>query len=281
MGVEIRQLDNLDLAEVTDFLAESEVENLFLLSRIRQAGLDPFALGCAFWGCYRDAQLVSICHDGANLCVSGDDDEAIAAFVKLIGARVHTCSIVGRKQIVEKLYRSLSSRYGNSWSQVRQYRKSQPLMVLTQPANHLANLPQAEVVEVGLADFHQYFSAAVDMYTEELGISPLTPGNGYANYIKTLITNGRSFALFGDGQILFKADIGAIGPNSCQLQGVWVKPQYRGKGIGKAAIAAVSRICLDRYGAVSLYVNDFNRRARHIYSQLGYQTWAELATVLY
>lgn len=46
-------------------------------------------------------------------------------------------------------------------------------------------------------------------------------------------------------------------------------------------MAQVVRLCLRAYPVVSLYVNDFNTRARRLYERVGFRTVSELATVLY
>ena len=56
--------------------------------------------------------------------------------------------------------------------------------------------------------------ACVAMFTEEVGVSPIT-GDGGASYrarLAQLIRSGRAFARIEDGQVIFKAEIGAVDP---------------------------------------------------------------------
>ena len=39
---------------------------------------------------------------------------------------------------------------------------------------------------------------------------------------------GRAFARIEDGEVVFKAEIGAVTPQACQIQGVWVRPRGGG-----------------------------------------------------
>ena len=68
--------------------------------------------------------------------------------------------------------------------------------------------------------------ACVAMFTEEVGVSPVTADGGalYRSRIAELIRGGRSFARIEDGRVVFKAEVGAVTPAACQLQGVWVPP---------------------------------------------------------
>lgn len=60
-----------------------------------------------------------------------------------------------------------------------------------------------------------------------------------------LVGTGRSFArLDQNGRVVFKAEIGAATTQACQIQGVWVAPEYRGQGFAAPGMAAVLRYAL-------------------------------------
>jgi uncharacterized protein len=80
---------------------------------------------------------------------------------------------------------------------------------------------------------------------------------------------------------MFKAEIGALSPATAQIQGVWVRPDLRGRGFGTAGMAAVLRLGLQLAPTVSLYVNDYNTAARRLYQRLGLAQVATLRTVLF
>ena len=110
--------------------------------------------------------------------------------------------------------------------------------------------------------------ACVAMFTEEVGVSPLSSDGGaaYRARVTELIRSGRAFARIEDGQVIFKAEVGAATPQVCQVQGVWVRPEFRGQGLaapGMAAVVIEARRAISP--VVSLYVNDFNTPARATY----------------
>ena len=81
---------------------------------------------------------------------------------------------------------------------------------------------------------------------------------------------GRAFARIEDGRVLFKAELGAVSARVAQIQGVWVDPEYRGRGLGTLGTAAVVAEALRTVApTVSLYVNDFNVPARRAYERVG------------
>jgi len=91
-----------------------------------------------------------------------------------------------------------------------------------------------------------------------------------------------AIARIEDGQVVFKAEIGSITPLACQVQGVWVRPDLRGRGLAAAGMAAVVTEALRNVApVVSLYVNDFNAPARAAYRRVGFTETATFASVLF
>jgi predicted GNAT family acetyltransferase len=66
------------------------------------------------------------------------------------------------------------------------------------------------------------------------------------------------------------------------VQGVWVAPAYRGRGIGTAGTAAVVEYARTSIApVVSLYVNDYNLAARRAYERVGFREVGMFASVLF
>jgi len=122
------------------------------------------------------------------------------------------------------------------------------------------------------------------MFTEEVGVSPLV-GDGGALYrarVEELITQGRAWARIEGDRVLFKAEVGAATVDACQVQGVWVHPALRGKGLGTAGTAAVVQQARAQVSpVVSLYVNDYNLSARRSYEKVGFVEVGMFASVLF
>ena len=126
--------------------------------------------------------------------------------------------------------------------------------------------------------------ACVAMFTEEVGVSP-TAGDGgtlYRARVRELIAQGRAYARIEDGRVLFKAEVGAATAATCQVQGVWVDPALRGRGLGTAGTAAVVDLARRQVApVVSLYVNDFNTAARRSYERVGFSQVGTCASILF
>jgi predicted GNAT family acetyltransferase len=160
-------------------------------------------------------------------------------------------------------------------------RAAQPLMAIAGPSTVA---PDPAVRRVRPDEFDILLPASIAMFTEEVGISPLA-GDGGASYrarVAELIRTGRAFARIENGQVIFKAEIGAATPQACQVQGVWVRPEYRGRGLAAPGMAAVVELARQSIAkVVSLYVNDFNAPARATYKRAGFAEVGEFMSVLF
>ena len=65
-------------------------------------------------------------------------------------------------------------------------------------------------------------------------------GRGYRRRVAGLIAAGRAWARFERGQVVFKAEVGSQSPAVGQIQGVWVHPDWRGRGLGTAGTATLA-----------------------------------------
>ena len=97
-----------------------------------------------------------------------------------------------------------------------------------------------------------------------------------------MVSARRSFVRYLNNELVFKAEVGTVGAEVAQVQGVWVKPEYRGQGISAPAMAAVVKYVLaDIAPVVSLYVNNFNAPALATYKKVGFEQVDTFATVLF
>ncbi len=218
---------------------------------------------------------------GVNVSPLSATGLALGEFGRHLAARSRRASsVVGDRAAVETLWQSLSPTWGDD---VREYRWSQPLLV----ADDLADLPELPPVPLRPAvpgEEALVVPAAVAMFREEVGIDPLQGdgGRAYRSRVEELIRHRRTYVVIEDGQVRFKADVGALFGPVAQVHGVWVRPDQRGRGLGRAAMAQLARqVQHDHAPQVSLYVNDFNEPARRAYAAAGFRQVGELTTILF
>lgn len=267
-----------DAPLVRELVAADPVGSVFIGSRLDAGVLNPAGPG-VLWG-WPDRRPVALLHSGANLVPLAGDLAAVPAFVEAVGRRRTCQSIVGPSWLALPLWDALSRRWGSSYREVRDVRQRQPVMSLSSPPVVAAD---PRVRPITSSEFGSYLEASVAMYTEEVGTDPLagSGGTGYRSYCRWLVDTGRAFGIVENGRVIFKSDIGAASGGVAQIQGVWLDPSLRGRGLAAAAVAGVVEYVLADYATASLYVNDFNLRAIRSYQRVGFATVGEFATVLY
>lgn len=217
-----------------------------------------------------------LCLAGSNVLPIAGDTRGMAAIGSLLArTQRRASSVAGRARLVLPLW----SRLAPAWGDAREVRPDQPLMVCPDPP---AVAEDRRVVAVRTDQIDTYFPAAVSMFSEEIGIDPTSHdgGRGYRARIRAQVEMGRAFALIEDGMVVYKAEVGALSSRVGLIQGVWVHPERRGRGIAAAATATVVAQ-IQRWGRLpSLYVNSFNTAARATYRTVGFHQVGTFATVL-
>jgi predicted GNAT family acetyltransferase len=274
----LRVLDRHDVEDAVAVCARDIVANLFVAARLVSTGIQSRGGGGDLWGYYSGGQLRSLCWSGANLVPVEADEEAIEAFAARVRRHGRQCSsIVGPAQAVLPLW----SRLAPYWGPPREVRPDQPLMSLHGPPQVG---PDPAVRRSRLDELDVIVPACVAMFTEEVGYSPVAADGGalYHAQVTSLVSEGRSLVRMDDGEVVFKAELGAVTPWAVQVQGVWVSPRRRGQGLAAPGMAAVVRLVRAEIAPViSLYVNGFNTRAIRTYQRVGFAQVGTFATVLF
>lgn len=234
--------------------------------------------------------LEGVIFAGANLWpLLRDGDSALVADVaRTVRTRVRRpAAIVGRRASVAALWSSLE----RAWAPARLVRDRQLSMALDGPARASEPREGAPALEpVRLADARDYddlLPACAHMFRSEVGYDPLAFGRAaYEARLKSLIASRWSYVQYGEvageRRIVFKAEVGALGGEVAQIQGVWVHPSARGHGIARASLPHVAAMVQrDLAPTVSLYVNDFNAAAVSTYRAMGMREVGELQTVMF
>lgn len=274
----VRQLTSSDLGPAEELLRSDPVTHCFIDARVRWAGLDPWRLGGEMWGYFDDDRVASLVYVGANLVPIATTAASRAAFADRLRQMPRRCSsFVGSADEVLDLWRLLEP----AWGPAREVREDQPLLVMDAEPE-IETDPLVRRAEI--ADMDVLVPACIDMFTEEVGVSPVRGGAGaaYRSRIEELVRGGRAFVRIVDGRIQFKAEVGAASPQACQVQGVWVAPGLRGQGLSEPAMASVVSLARASISpTVSLYVNSFNTAALRCYAAVGFRAYGRFATVLF
>ena len=270
-----RLLDDRDRSKVRSALDADPVAACMVASRVETVGVEPWRLGGELWGV--GGRLDGLCFSGANLVPLRGDRAEVRHFADRARRQRRSCSsLVGRRELVLPLWEELSEH----WDSAREVRPDQPLMA-TAVAPTVT--PDPAVRQTRPDEIERYLPAAIAMFLEEVGVDPRLGdgGAGYRARVAELIGAGRAFVRFEHGEVVFKAEIGALSSRVGQIQGVWVHPEWRGRGLGQSGTAAVVAHLVRARRVASLYVNAFNTPARRAYERIGFEQVGSFATVLF
>jgi len=277
-GVVVRVLGGADTGQLLALAHRDAVANVFILSHLEAAGTaSPTAGGASILGVFDGDILLGACWAGANLVpieLAPDLAGLVAMAAHRSGRRY--ASIFGPAETVLAVHSALE-QLGQVAHEVRDH---QPLLTISGPP---AVRPEPALGFGQLADFDKILPACAAMFEEEVGYSPYLGGREYySRRVKSLIRQGHSLVhLNAAGDVVFKAELGAVTPEASQVQGVWMNPEFRGLGLSAGYMAAVVVLAQTLAPVTSLYVNNFNAKARATYDRVGFRQVGTFATVLF
>jgi ribosomal protein S18 acetylase RimI-like enzyme len=265
----VRPLGREDQTVALAALDRNPVRDVFIASRILHDGALTSIGPSPLWGAFDGGRLEGMLHVGPNLVPATDDQEACEALAATAGGLYPTRMVVGERRTVELLW----SLIGAGYPAPREVRRRQFVYAIDRgrlaAAGDAGLRGRARLAVRSDEDRVLHLSAA--MYTEEMGENPMARDpDGYRRRVRMLTSRGWTYVYQAGDQLVFKMDIGCASDRTAQIQGVYVPPHLRGRGVGAAAMTACCALAFERHPNLSLYVNDFNAPAIALYDRIGF-----------
>jgi predicted GNAT family acetyltransferase len=274
----VKVLSQSDFPRALELTRSQPLINAFVASRISLGLEQHWKVGGGLWGFFTSSGLESVLFVGANIVPMNTTDRARELFGReLIRTGRRSSSLLGDKVEVLDLW----NRIASVWGSPREIRETQPFMSLDSPA---LGQRDARVRHVQPDELPLLLPASIHMFTEEVGVSPVQNGghDQYERRVAEVIAERRAYAIIENRRVVFKAEVGFSTPDVAQLQGVWVAPDLRGRGMAGPAIASVVDLVQREVApSVTLYVNDFNIAALRTYTTIGFRECGTFATILF
>jgi ribosomal protein S18 acetylase RimI-like enzyme len=268
-GLDIRLLGRPDEQVAMAFLDRQPARDVFIASRVLNDGVLRAPGWSPLWGAFSNSgELLGLLHIGPNVVPAVDDMAICEALAPAAAGSAATRMLVGERLAVIRLWQLIGPTYGVA----REIRDRQFVYSVGTGGIAVSATGRGVARLATPADEERVLHLSAAMYTEEMGENPMARDpSGYRRRVQILTARGWTYVYDVGGEPQFKMDIGCASGRGAQIQGVYVPPEVRGRGLGTAAMAACCNLAFERHQSLSLYVNDFNAPAVALYERLGFQ----------
>jgi len=246
-------------------LSSESLTNVIMAGFIRDNSfVNPLNRG-RFYTCRDEKNRVEgVALIGHTILFDAFSDRAIQAFAALARRESSPHLLMGEHNAVERF-----------WSYYASHDESPRLVcpiAFLQRREPFAE--QAEACGLRLAvgeDLEHVVHAQAAMAFETSGVDPLKKDPvGFRQRYLRRIDKKRVWVVIENGRLIFKTDVIADTPQASYIEGVYVRPEERRKGLGCRYVTALGRILLERTNAIYLFVEDKDTRTKSFYSKLGF-----------
>lgn len=268
-------LTNENKAEVLIFLKKRPVHTVVMMSYIKDNGLESADNRGVYYG-FRNicGKLEGVALIGHTTLIEARSDAALVTFAD-----------VARKSETP-IYLMMSDgaaieRFWNYYAAASQ----KPRLVCTELLFEIG-FPFAvqncdwDVRLAKTDELEQIAEAHAEVAFIESGVNPLEKDReGFLKRCTKRIEMKRTFVVFENGKLVFKADIVAETEDVIYLEGIYVSPEYRGRGVGAKCLAKLSLDLLDRVENISLLSNVDFTAAHKMFAKAGYRNTDSCQTI--
>jgi uncharacterized protein len=260
-----------DLDEALDFLRQRPVHTVMMMSFINDNGLSSCEMNRGlFYGsrAAADGPLDGMALIGHTTLVEARSENALRALAA--AARKSAVPIklmMSDGKNIEAFWRYFSAgdcRPPRLTCEERLFQISAPFLVRHSDWN---------VRPAAAAELEPVAAAHAEIAFAESGINPLEADReGFLRRARRRICLGRTFVVFENERLIFKADIAAETDDVIYLEGIYVAPEERGRGVGSQCLAKLTQRLLQNTRHVCLLSNVRFAAAHRSYLKAGFHS---------
>jgi predicted GNAT family acetyltransferase len=251
--------------DILKALSTPSLTNVIMKGFIRDNGLTNPQNRGQFYTCRnKQDELEGIALIGHTILFEAMNEAALETFAMLARSETSSHLLMGEHGAVQ--------RFWNYYAHEKQSpRLVCPVLVLrrTEP---FEGQPQVSGLRLATReDLEHVVWAQAAMALETSGVDPLKKDAiGFRERYLRRIDKKRVWVLMKNGRLVFKTDVIAEIPEATYIEGVYVSPDERGKGVGRSCLSGLGRIFLERTKAIYLFIEQENSQTKSFYSNLGF-----------
>ncbi|HEX7177689.1 MAG TPA: GNAT family N-acetyltransferase [Pyrinomonadaceae bacterium] len=255
-----------DEPEVLTFLARRPLYTVVMAGFVSDNGLESSLNRGVFYGCRGpEGRLEGVALLGHATLMEARAPAVLDAFGRFAQALPRPHVIMGEQQVVARFWRGYADAGAAPRLSCREL-----LFEQRRPVGG-----RAAVTDLRLAtpdDLNGVMEVQARMAFEECGVNPLrTDPVGFRERCRRRIEKGRVWVVSRCGRLVFKADAIADTPEIIYLEGVHVRPDSRGEGLGLDCLSQLGRTLLAKSASICLVVKEGRTEAQDFYRKAGYE----------
>jgi predicted GNAT family acetyltransferase len=271
----VELLTSANTEEVLKFLSVRPVHTVVMTSYINDNGIESTDNRGKYFG-YRNTngELEGVALIGHTTLVESRTEESLRAFA----------NVARKSEIPPYIMMSDGKTIEKFWTYFADINQKPRLVCtellfelnfpfLVQECNWDLRLAKAEEID-------QIAEAHAEVAFIESGVNPMEKDpDGFLKRTMKRIEKKRTFVVFDNGKLVFKADIVAETKDVVYLEGIYVAPEYRGQNVGSQCLAKLSLQLMDRVQNVCMLSNVDFEGAHRCFAKAGFKNTDSCQTI--
>jgi predicted GNAT family acetyltransferase len=272
-GIIVR-LEESDVTEVRAFLNIRPVHTVAMASFIQDNGIVSELNRGTFYG-YRNSEgsLEGVALLGHSTLIEAHTEDAMLAFA--IEAKAKRVAI----NLVMSEHKD-ALKFWQYYAGVSEPRLTCTELLFETAFPMLVRECRWDVRTATIDELEQIAEAHAEVAFIETGNDPMARDRkGFLERVARRIEMGRTFVVFENGKLLFKADVIAEADGIVYLEGIYVASDSRGKGIGSKCLSKLTLMLLGRCERVCMLSNVRFEHAHKSFQKAGYRVTGQCTTL--
>jgi len=266
VGQSIQSLKDEHEAEVLDFLSAHPMLTFVMMGWINDNGLVSQLNRGNFYATRNGrGELDGVALIGHVTLLETKSDDSLSSFAKLARNCPSSFVVMGEEERIDRFMQFYAPEAPQSYRVGRELlfeRRSRVHCESSVPSLRRATLEELDLV----------VPVHAQMAFEESGVNPLEVDPlSFRDRCARRIHQGRVWVCIENQRLVFKADVVSDLAEVNYLEGVYVRPEDRGKGLGTACMRHVTNLLLSRTKSVCLLTREEEKAAQSCYVKAGYK----------